>query len=182
MSGMTITTCLFIVDVQNGFITDKTNHIPGRIHELLEAKLFDHVIYSRFHNIPDSPYRRFLNWNRLSTPEEQAIAPQLSDFENIVFDKNGYTAVNNETLLFLDQNKIDAIFLAGIDTDGCVLATAFDFFQLNKKVYVLERYCASTGGAKSHEAGIVVLKRSIGKNNVIQDELTSERFNLLLSK
>lgn len=64
------------------------------------------------------------------------------------------------------QNNITEAYIAGIDTDCCVLATAISLFEHNIRPVVLEQYCVSNGGDVSHQAAITVLERTIGLNQI----------------
>ena len=59
----------------------------------------------------------------------------------------------------------------GADTDCCVLTTATTLFEHNIRPVVLTSYCASNGGDKSHEAGVLCMKRLIGKGQLVDIEI-----------
>ena len=59
------------------------------------------------------------------------------------------------------------VFLAGFDTDGCVLATALDLFDQGIETFIIEPWCSSLGGQDMHDAAIKILNRSIGKDHVL---------------
>ena len=168
--------CLFIIDIQNGFITRNTSHIPQRVKSLLEQNIFEYVIFTRFINTFNSPYVKYLNWHDLMSQFEQKIVDEIEPFSQVIFDKTVYTACNKETLVFLSKNNIQKVFICGLDTDSCVLKTAVDFFENNIIPYVLEYYSASTGGDKFHQAGLLVLSQMIGINNIVTEPL--DRLNL----
>ncbi|MEH2198576.1 isochorismatase family cysteine hydrolase [Nostoc sp.] len=172
--------CLFIIDIQNGFITQNTSHIPQRVKSLLEQNLFERVIFTKFINTPNSPYVKYLNWHNLISPVEQKIVDEIEPFAQVTFDKTIYTACNEETLNFLTKNDIKKVFICGLDTDSCVLKTAVDFFENNIKPYILEYYSASTGGDKIHQAGILVLSQMIGVNNIVTEPLDKQNLNKYL--
>ncbi|MEH1885021.1 isochorismatase family cysteine hydrolase [Nostoc sp.] len=172
--------CLFIIDIQNGFITENTSHVPQRVKSLLEQNIFEHVIFTKFINTPNSHYVKYLNWHDLMSPAEQKIVHQLEVFAQVVFDKTIYTACNEETLNFLNKNDIQKVFICGLDTDSCVLKTAVDFFENNIKPYILEYYSASTGGDKIHQACLLVLSQMIGVNNIVTEPLDRQNLNKYL--
>lgn len=153
---------LLIVDCQNGFVSDCTRHVLDRIVQLLKGNLYNHVAFTRFLNYPDSPWIRNLQWHRLMDGNETALAPELSTWAEVVFNKNTYTAVNDSFLQFLKDRQINQVDIAGIDTDCCVLKTAVDLFEAGVKPRVLAHYCASNGGEVSHQAALTVLSRLIG--------------------
>ncbi|MBR8837977.1 MAG: cysteine hydrolase [Stigonema ocellatum SAG 48.90 = DSM 106950] len=166
--------CIFVIDVQNGFIRESTEHVVKRIESLLNQSIFDFVVFTRFLNTLDSPWVKFLNWQHLISEQERKLADPLQPFAKVVFDKYTYSSVNQETIAFLKRNKIDTVFICGIDTDCCVMETAVDLFEQLIHPYVLTHYSASNGGQESHEAAIRVLSRLIGRNNVIQEPLDKE--------
>lgn len=163
--------CLFVVDVQNGFISNETKHVIPRIKKLLEQNLFDFVLFTKFINTEKSPYRNFLNWHELSTNEQQDFVEEIKPFIKHSMIKTVYTAVNSETLAFLKDNNIKKVYVLGIDTDCCVLKTAVDLFEADIQSIVLGYYSASNGGITSHNAALSVLERLIGKDNIITDPI-----------
>jgi len=165
--------CLLIVDVQNGFISQETKHILPRLEHLCESNLINHIYLTQFKNDMDGPYRRILKWSKLSTDPELEIYSPLKKYAEKIFKKSTYTSVSNDFVQIIKNNQIDAILIAGIDTDCCVLTTAADLFQLNIIPIVLTEYCASNGGSLSHNSAIVVLKRLIGEDQ-IYDEIVDK--------
>lgn len=168
-------TCLLVVDVQNGFVSDSTRHVPGRIAELLGNNLFDLTLFTRFRNAPASPYRRLLGWQKLSSTSEQELHESVVGFADEVIEKDVYTAVCPSLLARLKDEKIETVFIAGIDTDCCVLTTATDLFEAGIRSCVLSHYSGSNGGADSHTAALTCLGRLIGLHNLIAGVVDAER-------
>ena len=162
-----MTSCLLLIDVQEGFITEGTEHVIPRIEELLSKKKFDHIAATRFINSENSPYRNILNWDKLTDGPETDLVPAVCEAADTIFEKDVYTAVSKEFLKYLSKNSVDELFIAGIDTDCCVLKTAADLFEKNIRSRVLAYYSASNGGQQSHDAALCVLHRLIGNDNVI---------------
>lgn len=165
-------TCLFVVDVQNGFISARTEHVIPRIQSLLETVPFDITIFTQFINLPNSPYVRFLSWKRLMGDAETALVEALQPFAKEVFKKHIYTSINVEVLTLLKESDVRTAYICGIDTDCCVLQTVVDLFENGIHPYVLSYYSASNGGESSHEAALTVLSRSIGAQNIIKTEIS----------
>ena len=173
-------TCLLVVDMQEGFTSEHTAHVAARIRTLLEADAFDHTVFTRFHNAPASPYRRLLGWQKLSSAAEQALNSELADLAQDVVEKDVYTAISPALLERLRAEEFDAVFIAGVDTDCCVLTTAVDLFQAGIRPCVLSHYCASNGGGESHTAALVCLGRLIGLHNVIGGEIHPDSLAAIL--
>lgn len=155
---------LLVVDVQRGFINEFTSHIPERIARLIERQGFSRVAFTKFVNSEDGPYPRFVGWRGCMPGSETEIMPELVPHAspNLTFTKPGFAGISEELGAYLQEHNIQRVFLAGIDTDMCVLKVALDIFDLNIEPIVLVDCCASTSGLQSHLAGLAVLARNIG--------------------
>ncbi|MCW9033232.1 MAG: cysteine hydrolase [Rhodospirillales bacterium] len=156
---------LLIIDVQQGFINPSTAHIPAMVEELQHA--FSTVMVSRFFNPPGSPYRRLMEWEIFAprSPEgELAFKPRDDAY---IFDKAIYSALSPQVESTLTSKGINEVVLCGIATDNCILKTAVDLFENGYKPIVIADACASHGGPECHEAGLMLLKRFIGADQVI---------------
>jgi nicotinamidase-related amidase len=155
---------LLIVDLQLGFINEFTHHIPQRIIRLIERDDYAPLIFTRFVNLENGPYQRFLNWNKCDCQPEINIVPPLEPFvqQDLVFSKPGRCGITEELASYLSSSKFERVFIAGIDTDMCVLKIAMDIFDIGIEPIVLTDCCASTAGLQAHLAGLSVLSRNIG--------------------
>ena len=155
---------LIVVDVQNGFINDYTRHIPDRVATLIERGDHDPVLFTRFINMPDGPYPRLTGWDDCMAPPETDLVEVVARHAapETTFDKHGYAGMPDALERHLIEHGIERATLVGIDTDMCVLKVAMDAFDLNIEPTVLIDCCASTAGLQSHLAGLAVLARNIG--------------------
>lgn len=166
--------CIFVVDVQNGFVSSKTQHVIPKIKELLPSFSDGLIIATKFINRPGSPYDCIINWGRLKTSPETDLYEGIEPLCNHIIEKDIYSALTNEVIELLKENNVTEAYIAGIDTDCCVLKTAVDLFERNIKPFVLVDYCASNGGEESHLAAIRVLQRSIGYNQLLYGSFRPE--------
>lgn len=159
---------LLVVDVQHCFLNDFTRHIADRIVRLIERDEYAPVLFMRFINTPDSPYRRFLNWHECQDEPETALPPALARFadDERTFSKPGLTGLPDELAAYLSAHEIQEIALCGIDTDMCVLKVAMDLFDHGIRPVILTDCCASTAGLQAHLAGLAVLSRNIGAHQL----------------
>ncbi len=164
---------LLVVDVQNGFINAFTTHVPGRIRRLIQTGDFAPVLFTRFVNSPDSPYRTLLRWDACSAPPDTELVSDLAGMasEDDVYTKSGLTGVPDELANRLRREKIGRISVVGIDTDMCVLKVAMDVFDLGIEPIILVDCCASTAGLQAHLAGLAILSRNIGPHQLRLTEL-----------
>lgn len=160
-----INKALLIVDVQNGFVNDKTKHIPTLVEKLQDN--YNLVIATRFINLPDSPYRRLIKWDHLS-PESDEIELAFKPKEGaIILDKYIYSCIDDSFVSLLKENDVDAVDICGIDTDICVTKCAVDLFERNITPFVLKDYCATHADAEIQESALIILARYIGKSQII---------------
>ncbi|MBI9000399.1 isochorismatase family protein [Corynebacterium sp. CCM 8864] len=159
-------TCLVIVDVQAGFISEYTKRCLPWIHELVKDPRFAFKIATRFANAPGSLFRTRIGWNRLSTPEEIALDSVVESNVDAVVDKETYGCAEEIDDL-LKARGIGQVLLVGIDTDVCVLQNAAQLFDRGYPVWVDMRGCATGGGYQADNAAVPLLRRTIGGDQVI---------------
>ena len=169
--------CLLLIDIQNGFVTEKTEHIMPRLESLISSGIFNHIVATQFVNKEGSPYVRSLNWKKLMERPEIDVKYVVKKNTERIFEKNVYSALNDPFLSFVSNKGIERIYIAGIDTDCCVLKTAADMFEKGLNFRVLIDYSTSNGGKKSHEAADTVMVRLIGEGNILRGDMTRERLN-----
>jgi nicotinamidase-related amidase len=155
---------LLIVDVQPGFINEFTHHIPQRVTRLIQRDQYAPLLFTRFINETHGPYQRFLNWHSCDREPEINIVPELQPFvqQSLVFSKPGLCGMPHDLVSYLRKQRMERVFIVGIDTDMCVLKIAMDLFDLGIEPVVLTDCCASTAGLQAHLAGLAVLSRNIG--------------------
>lgn len=156
---------LLVIDLQNAFINKKTQNLPQKIEKIIKTKKYNEVAFTKFINSKDSIFVKKLNYNRCLDSDDVKIVIDTGD--NKVINKTIYSTVNAELIKFIKEKAIDKIFLCGIDTECCILKTAFDLFELGYDVYVLKDYCGCTHGKIRHNNALNILKRNIGKDYVI---------------
>jgi len=162
-----VTKALIVIDVQNGFITKSSSHIVARIKELLESKKFNTVAFTQFVNVPNSPFRKIKNWNKVGTPPETNIVNMLKPFVKTVFKKRLYSSFTAEFEQFLKEKRINQLYLVGIDTECCVLKTAVDAFEKGYEPFLLAYYCASHESGTFHHMGLKMFGRLISPKHII---------------
>ncbi len=161
--------------MQNGFCKKNTNWLVAKIERLLELNVFDTVIATRFLNGSDSIYEQLFKWKSLKTADEIALVSGYEKYVDCVFDKYIYTCVNTSFIQKLcqlnDGRHPEKVYLVGVDTDCCVLATATGLFENNIRPVVLVNYCDSAGGSEFHKAGLLCMKRLIGEKQLVAVEI-----------
>ena len=159
--------CLMIIDVQNGFISPNTEHVLSNVEELMDSFKGRMIIASKFINVPNGPFDLIMHWRRLKESPETDLIEKKKKKATHIIEKEGYTLINDTVKELLIGHNVDLVYIAGIDTDCCVLKTAIDLFENNIRPVVVTDCCASNGGIESHNAAIKVMERTIGKAQMI---------------
>lgn len=177
---------LVLVDAQNGFLkSDETFHLRKELTKLLELEVFSNVLATKFVNSANSPFARLLGYAKMINAKDTEIPNSIDRHLSVVLQKETYTPnmdmlINELTVLNYGE-KPDRVFLAGVDTDCCVLATAIGLFDNGIRPIVLKNYCASNGGTGYHVAGSFCLERLLGKGSVYDKKIKSaDDFNKLI--
>ncbi|MFF4741282.1 isochorismatase family cysteine hydrolase [Streptomyces sp. NPDC001262] len=175
------TTPLFVIDVQNGFVNDRSRHVVPVITGLVTRweAASSPVLFSRYFNRPDSPFVRLLDWTALQNAPETDIVSELSEHASRaaqVVDKVTYSAFTPDVLHDFQDRGWSNVALCGIATDSCVLKTAADAFEASITPWIITDACASEAGDEVHLAGLTVARRMIGARQLIT---TAEALELL---
>ena len=173
---MTINTkelVLLVVDMQNGFLGSKSQHVLPMVLRLAEEfkKRGLPIVFTRFHNDPGSQYERLIGWTRLRTSPETDLAAGLDGYASAIVDKRIYSALTPEFVSMMDDHQWRTVVICGVATDGCVLKTAVDVFERGLVPLVVSDACASHAGEEVHKAGLLLLSRFIGKDQLISTEM-----------
>ena len=156
---------LLVIDLQKSFINENTENLVTKIDNLINENKFDNIVFTRFINSYNSIFYKKLNYTGCITEEDKKIL--ISTRGNKVIDKTIYSSLGEELKSYIMKNNISKIYLCGIDTECCVLKTAFDLFENEYDVYILKDYCGSTKGETRHNNALDILRRNIGFDKVI---------------
>jgi nicotinamidase-related amidase len=174
------TTALIVVDVQNGFVNDRSRHAVPAVQRLVDAwtKAGAPVVFARFYNAIGSPYERFTGWTRLRTVEEQSIAAELEPYlatAAAVIDKPTSSALTPELRDLVERSGWTDLALCGIDTDSCVYDTAIDAYHSGIRPWLVTDACASTGGDRYHDAALLLAGRNLGRDQLVTSAAITAR-------
>ncbi|TVQ10920.1 MAG: cysteine hydrolase [Bacteroidetes bacterium] len=124
---------LVIIDIQND-ITKNYKEIIGNINKAIDWAVNNdiHVVYIRHENLSDG--------TRTFKPNTRG-AELVSDLK--IVSKNVFTKFKGNSLSseafadFINENKIDELYLSGADAIACVKSTCYNLIKANYKVNVL---------------------------------------------
>lgn len=170
--------------------------VAERCDAIAASGLFDKTICTAYRNTEGCPCRALLGWNGMETDAERSLYGSISEHADAVIWKDTYAARADDVLTAASRhavarhdesgklsarhrddkaNGIGHMFVAGIDTDACVLATCLSLFDAGVQPVLLADLCYSSGGMMAHESGLLALRRQIGDGNVISVDDMPER-------
>lgn len=160
---------LLVIDMQNGFLGEKSHYIiPNVVTLATECQRRSiPLVFTRFHNREGSPFETLIGWRRLRTEIETNITEELSDFSGQVIDKDFYSAFTTDFEQLLNENGWNTLILCGVATESCVMKTAVDAFERKLTPVVISDASASHAGVDVHNAGLMILGRFIGKDQLV---------------
>lgn len=162
---------LIIIDAQKYFLNKwtepKVKLIVNEIKKYLTQNLqkYSLIYFTIFKNDKNSSLWKISGWKDCTESPDIDLFDELKEFtnENNVIYKNTLSAVKKPQIIQALKNKnIQEVHLCGFDTDCCILATAYDLFDLGIKPVVLENLTWSTSKEKLHQPAIKMINRNIG--------------------
>jgi len=126
-------------------------------------------VFTRYFNYVGSPYERLIGWTAMAHAPDTELVPELAPHvgQSPVVDKCIYSLFTQEGTQLVDEHGWTDLYICGIDTDSCVLKTAVDAFERDLTPWIVEDACASHAGSESHNAGLLVARRFIGRSQII---------------
>ncbi len=126
-------------------------------------------MFTRYFNYVGSPYERLIGWTAMAHAPDTELVPELAPHvgQSPVVDKCIYSLFTQEGTQLVDEHGWTDLYICGIDTDSCVLKTAVDAFERDLTPWIVEDACASHAGSESHNAGLLVARRFIGRSQII---------------
>jgi nicotinamidase-related amidase len=156
---------LVIIDVQRGFAVEKAADLPEKIQRHLRTSSYDHVLFSLFRNDPDSNFHKILKLGRFVDGPLIEVHPLLAPLTNDAntFWKTTYSVFKAPGFQdYLARHGITELYLCGINTDACVLSSAFEAFDLGYDIHIIDELSSVSSNKPEYiESANVIIKRNL---------------------
>lgn len=161
---------LIFVDVQGSFLNKRNIYIVKNILKLLDSTKYDAYVEVSFYAPKGSLWEKQQKWicpAGEDTKVIEAISKTLKPYKPLKILKKTRSAFkgNKELATFLKNKRIREVHIVGLDTEDCVLATAFEAFDLGFLTYVLEECVQSFHSNDSHQMALKLLRKQNMTNN-----------------
>ena len=156
---------LVVVDVQNYFVVEKAIGLPEKIAWHIRESNYDQVLFVKFRNDSDSNFHRLLHFDEVTNAPDTDIHSALHEFatKDNTFEKTTYSAFKTDTFAqHLRTHNVTEIDLCGISLDACILATAYEAFDLGYQVEILDNLCSvSSVRHDLEDSALTIINRNL---------------------
>jgi nicotinamidase-related amidase len=162
--------------VQPPSINQQTEYIVPNIQRLIETFIYDTyfeaIFYSEKGSIWDYQHGYVL-------PKDEGFCT-VSQIENLLADRNVVRVEKTTKSIFkgnqnvhtlLRNAKIEEIHLVGMDTYDCILASAYESFDLGFFTYVIEECCQVASNEERHLDALSILRCLNMTNNSLLETI-----------
>lgn len=159
---------ILLVDIQEGCINNELRGLPRDIEKHVKNFDYDLVIATRFINKNDSLHKNDIKVKDMTvfSPKAKLVEPidQIADF---VLMKSTYSSLTEDVYKLLEKNKVKQVYVAGLNTETSILATAYDLFDKGIKPIVLSNLCNTTSGRDINSKALDILRIAIGDECIL---------------
>ena len=104
----------------------------------------------------------------------ETIGGMAEKYSFPIFEKNTYSIFKNSQFVhFLKNKSVVQVFLTGVCLEGCILASAFDGFDLGYNVKVIKDLCSSAYGQEAFESGFYIFQTFLPQLLVTTNEVAN---------
>lgn len=134
------------------------------VHVVTEYRDGGEIRGNPFWLAQQSPTRaRAMEHNLAGSPGLEIMPGVYAEGDRVVSGKKRYNAFLHTDLEFMLRSmEVKTVFLAGVNTNSCILATAFETFNRDFAVVILEDCVDSMDGAEAHEQALNMIRLCLG--------------------
>lgn len=153
---------LLLIDYQKGFKSEGSKASVPNIEKLAKKCKWDLIIQTMWLNSqePDSPYVQNLGYSENSAYDRGHALVTLFKDAKVFTRYDKYSCLDDEVARLLHGNTLT--YIAGWETDACVLGTCFELFDKGVPFRVVTD-CVASERQPAHDAALVIMNRNFGK-------------------
>lgn len=159
---------ILLVDIQEGYMNERLRSLPKDIAKHVKNYDYDLVIATRFINKNDSLHKADIHIKNMTVFSSKAkLVEPIEQIADFVLMKSTYTSLTEDVHKLLEKNKVEQVYVAGLNTETSVLATAFDLFDRGIKPVILSHLCNTVNGEEMNKAALNILRNAVGDECVL---------------
>lgn len=161
---------LIVVDVQPRFVDDKNKYIVENIVKLIKGIGYDIIVETIFHAEKGSLWDKQQHWtspkgDEFHTVDEIRNATKHLNIIHIEKEKKSVFKGDKDLSALLRGHDIEEVHIVGMETNDCIIASAYESFDLGFFTYIIEECCQSATSDEFHKMGLELLRRQCITNN-----------------
>ena len=158
---------IIIIDYQKEFINTNSRKIVKPLTELMKQAKFGCVAETMWFNSGENNFIEELGYESCKYTDKASHLQMLFPKAHVYQRLNKYSAYS----LAVDRlmRKCKTVYVCGLETDACVLATVFSLFDAGYTVRVIED-CTSTISEDLHNATKLIMLRQFGKDIFVKSK------------
>ena len=160
---------LLLIDYQKAFYNDNTKGTIKNIKNLVTKHKWDSVVQTLWFNTQQefNLYMMNLRYDKCGAyDKDSGLVERFKDSEMIPrYDM--YSCVDEE--LLFKANNCDEVYIAGWDTDACVLGTCFGLFDAGVTFKIVAD-CVASKRQNCHEAAMTIIQRNFGQKVLVTSD------------
>lgn len=159
---------ILLVDIQEGYMNEELRNLPKDIEKHVKNYDYDLVIATRFINKNDSLHQSDIHIKDMTVFSSKAkLVEPIDKIADFVLMKSTYTSYTVDVAKLLEKKDVKQVYIAGLNTETSILATALDLFDKGIKPVVLSHLCNTTNGKRINEAALEILRIAVGDECIL---------------
>lgn len=153
---------LVIIDYQNSFNTPESAKTVDKINKLATKHKWDMIIQTMWFNSQEKASLYLQNLDYTDCDPYDRLSGLVKRFKGaeIVTRYDRYSCLEENLARKLHGDVMT--YIAGWETDACVLGTCFDLFDRGIPFRVVTD-CVASKNEEVHNAALIIMKRNFGK-------------------
>lgn len=153
---------LIVVDMQRGFLGENNQALISNVQAVLAQAKYEMYVEAVFHAEKGSLWDIQTGW---TFPLEETV----SELGDVLRDKGAVKVIkttksafggDRDLMALFKQKGIEEVHIVGVDTNDCILATAYDSFDGGFFTYVIEECVASSAGKTLHQDALEIMRHA----------------------
>lgn len=152
---------LIIVDVQSSFLNAENESVVAMVSRVVRDGGYSLIVESVFSTEGNPIWEKQTHWKCELADTVSEIKDLLPNGDSHIYIRKNTKSAwkGNVDLKSVFQDKgIEEIHIVGLDTNDCVLATAYESFDLGYQTYVIEEATHASEGTKMRNEALDILR------------------------